>query len=77
MASVARTGSILRPSLEIRATRDRDMLADFLSADRLFAAYALCDLDDREWADPLGVALDQGRPAVALSTSAARPSRCS
>ena len=49
MASVARTGSILRPSLEIRATRDRDMLADFLSTDRLFAAYALCDLDDREF----------------------------
>jgi ribosomal protein S18 acetylase RimI-like enzyme len=68
MASVARTGSILRPSLEIRATRDRDMLADFLGADRLFAAYALCDLDDREFGRTRwGVALEQGRPvAVAL-----------
>ena len=62
MASVARTGSILRPSLEIRATRDRDMLADFLSTDRLFAAYALCDLDDREFGRTRwGVALEQGR----------------
>lgn len=75
MASVARTGSILRPSLEIRATRDRDMLADFLGADRLFAAYALCDLDDREFGRTRwGVALDQGRPvAVALEYLGSSP----
>lgn len=75
MASVARTGSILRPSLEIRATRDRDMLADFLGADRLFAAYALCDLDDREFGRTRwGVALDRGRPvAVALEYLGSTP----
>lgn len=75
MASVARTGSILRPSLEIRATRDRDMLADFLGSDRLFAAYALCDLDDREFGRTRwGVALDQGRPvAVALEYLGSSP----
>lgn len=75
MASVARTGSMLRPSLEIRATRDRDMLADFLGSDRLFAAYALCDLDDREFGRTRwGVALDQGRPvAVALEYLGSSP----
>jgi ribosomal protein S18 acetylase RimI-like enzyme len=67
MASVARTGSILRAGLEIRSTRDRDMLADFLGADRLFAAYALCDLDDREFGRTRwGVALDHGRPVAVV-----------
>jgi ribosomal protein S18 acetylase RimI-like enzyme len=68
MASLARTGSIPRSGLEIRSTRDRDMLADFLGTDRLFAAYALCDLDDREFGRTRwGVALDRGKPvAVAL-----------
>jgi len=68
MASLARTGSIPRSGLEIRSTRDRDMLADFLGTDRLFAAYALCDLDDREFGRTRwGVALDRGQPvAVAL-----------
>lgn len=75
MASVARTGSILRPGLEIRPTRDRDMLADFLGADRLFAAYALCDLDDREFGRTRwGVALDRGKPvAVALEYLGSSP----
>src|SRR5262245_25931686 len=75
MASVARTGSILRPGLEVRATRDRELLADFLSADRLFAAYALCDLDDREFGRThWGVALDRGRPvAVVLEYMGSSP----
>jgi GNAT superfamily N-acetyltransferase len=75
MASVARTGSILRPGLEIRSTRDRDMLADFLGTDRLFAAYALCDLDDREFGRTRwGVALDRGEPvAVALEYLGSSP----
>ena len=30
-------------------TRDRTRLRDFLERDRLFAAYAICDLDDREF----------------------------
>ncbi len=75
MASVARTSSFLRPGLEVRATRDRDMLADFLGADRLFAAYALCDLDDREFGRTRwGVALDRGEPvAVALEYLGSSP----
>jgi ribosomal protein S18 acetylase RimI-like enzyme len=32
-----------------RSTTDRDALRAFLEQDRLFAAYALCDLDDREF----------------------------
>jgi ribosomal protein S18 acetylase RimI-like enzyme len=67
MASVARTGSILRPGLEVRATRDRELLAEFLGSDRLFAAYALCDLDDREFGRThWGVALDRGRPVAVV-----------
>jgi ribosomal protein S18 acetylase RimI-like enzyme len=47
MATVAirrvETGPIAVP------TRDREMLRGFLDRDRLFAAYAICDLDDREF----------------------------
>jgi GNAT superfamily N-acetyltransferase len=47
MASVAirrvDTGPIAVP------TRDRELLRGFLERDRLFAAYAICDLDDREF----------------------------
>jgi GNAT superfamily N-acetyltransferase len=35
--------------LAVRFTTDRDLLRAFLEQDRLFAAYALCDLDDREF----------------------------
>ncbi len=68
MASVARAGSVLRPAIEVRSTRDRELLREFLEADRLMAAYALCDLDDREFGRTRwGVALDRGEPvAVAL-----------
>ncbi len=36
--------------LEVGATRDRDLLRSFLERDRLRAAYAICDLDEREFA---------------------------
>jgi ribosomal protein S18 acetylase RimI-like enzyme len=32
-----------------RTTNDRALLREFLEHDRLYAAYALCDLDDREY----------------------------
>ena len=32
-----------------RTTTDRVLLREFLEQDRLFAAYAICDLDDREF----------------------------
>ena len=61
MAAVARAG--LHHGLDIRATRDRQMLAEFLGQDRLYAAYAMCDLDEREFPRTRwGVALDHGRP---------------
>ena len=35
--------------LVTRTTTDRVLLRQFLEQDRLFAAYAICDLDDREF----------------------------
>ena len=58
-----------------RASSDRALLRDFLERDRLFAAYAICDLDDREfrrtrWA----VASNGGEPvAVGLEYSGISP----
>lgn len=47
MAAVARTD---QRSISARQIADRDALRAFLDRNRLFAAYALCDLEDREWA---------------------------
>ena len=46
MASVAITR---RSAVLARQTTDRDALRAFLSGDRLYAAYAICDLEDREF----------------------------
>jgi ribosomal protein S18 acetylase RimI-like enzyme len=48
MASVAATGRRAR-HLTIRAVTDRGQLRAFLETDRLLAAYAICDLEDREF----------------------------
>lgn len=48
MASVAISRSRDR-ALTARQTSDRVLLREFLERDRLFAAYALCDLEDREF----------------------------
>ena len=47
MATVARTD---QRSIVARQIADREAIRGFLERDRLFAAYALCDLEDREWA---------------------------
>ena len=47
MAAVARTD---QRAVVARQFADRDAIRAFLERDRLFAAYALCDLEDREWA---------------------------
>jgi ribosomal protein S18 acetylase RimI-like enzyme len=47
MAAVTRTD---QRTVVARQIADRDALRTFLDRDRLFAAYALCDLEDREWA---------------------------
>jgi ribosomal protein S18 acetylase RimI-like enzyme len=67
MAAVVRAGA-RAAAMEVSATRDRDLLRRFLEHDRLLAAYALCDLDEREFPRTRwGVALESGRPvAVAL-----------
>lgn len=49
MAAITRTLARHR-TLEVRATRDGEVLREFLEQDRLFAAYAICDLDEREFA---------------------------
>jgi ribosomal protein S18 acetylase RimI-like enzyme len=47
MAAPARTD---QRGIVAREITDRDAVRAFLERDRLFAAYALCDLEDREWA---------------------------
>jgi GNAT superfamily N-acetyltransferase len=53
--------------LVARPTSDRLLLRTFLERDRLFAAYALCDLDDQEFRHTRwGIALDGDRPVAAV-----------
>jgi ribosomal protein S18 acetylase RimI-like enzyme len=66
MASVAIPGRRARGALTVRTTLDRALLRHFLEGNRLFAAYALCDLEDREFARTRwGTAFD-GEEMVAL-----------
>jgi hypothetical protein len=66
MASVAVTGRRARGALTVKATNDREALRAFLEQDRLFAAYALCDLEDREFGRTRWGAAYQGDRMVAL-----------
>lgn len=53
--------------LAVRPSTDRGLLRDFLERDRLYAAYALCDLDEREFGRTRwGIAFD-GEDAVAVA----------
>jgi ribosomal protein S18 acetylase RimI-like enzyme len=62
MAAVARADPVRGGLPEVRETRDRAVLRGFLERDRLFAAYALCDLDEREFPRTRwGVAFDGGQ----------------
>jgi GNAT superfamily N-acetyltransferase len=74
MAAITRTATE-RSTLEVRLTRDRQMLREFLERDRLYAAYALCDLDEREFGRTRwGVALEGGHPvAVAMEYAGMTP----
>jgi len=65
MVSIAATS---RDRVVARSTVDRSLLRTFLERDRLFAAYAICDLDDREFRRTRwGVAFEGDEPvAVAL-----------
>ena len=74
MASVAVTGRRTR-GFAVRAIQDRTVLREFLENDRLLAAYALCDLEDREFARTRwGGAFDDDRlVAIALEYSGLTP----
>jgi ribosomal protein S18 acetylase RimI-like enzyme len=59
--------SIEARALEISTTRDRELLRDFLEQDRLRAAYAICDLEPREFArSKWGVAVQGGQPVAVV-----------
>ncbi len=64
-----------RRSLVARPTTDRALLRSFLERDRLYAAYAICDLEDREFARTRwGVAtVGEEVVAVALEYGGATP----
>ncbi len=64
-----------RAPIVVHETTDRALLRAYLETDRLFAAYALCDLDDREFMRTRwGVAIAEGRPiAVVLQYSGYSP----
>jgi ribosomal protein S18 acetylase RimI-like enzyme len=72
MATVA-IGS--RDTVAARSTVDRVLLREFLERDRLFAAYAICDLGEREFPRTRwGIATDGGEPvAIALEYSGLTP----
>jgi ribosomal protein S18 acetylase RimI-like enzyme len=65
MASVA----ISRPDASVTAAviSDRALLRSFLERDRLYAAYAICDLDDREFGRTRWGAAWSGGSIVALA----------
>jgi RimJ/RimL family protein N-acetyltransferase len=66
MASVAATGRRSRV-LAVRAVTDRGLLRAFLERDRLFAAYAICDLEDREFARTRWGGAFEGERLVAVA----------
>jgi len=77
MATATRhsTTGVRERAIEVRPTRDRVLLRNFLEHDRLRAAYALCDLEDREFArTKWGVATERGDPiAVVLEYGGITP----
>ena len=63
MATVA----VGRRALVARASVDRGLLRGFLERDRLYAAYAICDLEDREFArSKWGIATRSGEPVAVV-----------
>jgi GNAT superfamily N-acetyltransferase len=74
MASIALDRRETR--LAVGTTTDRRLLREFLERDRLLAAYAICDLDDREFVRTRwGVARDPGGAvaSIVLEYSGASP----
>jgi ribosomal protein S18 acetylase RimI-like enzyme len=54
-------------TLVVHETADRAMLRSYLETDRLYSAYALCDLDEREFLRTRwGVAMAAGKPVAVV-----------
>ena len=53
--------------LQVRGTTDRELLRGFLERDRLLAAYAICDLEDREFGRTRWGIATQGGEVVAIA----------
>ena len=66
MASVAIPGRRTHGALTVQTTQDRALLRDFLEGNRLFAAYALCDLEDREFSRTRWAAAFDGDEMVSI-----------
>jgi RimJ/RimL family protein N-acetyltransferase len=75
MAGVAIPGRRAQGALTVQTTQDRTLLREFLEGNRLFSAYALCDLEDREFSRTRwGAAFDGDEMvAVALEYSGMTP----
>jgi len=67
MASVAIPGRRARGVLTVRTLQDRRVIRQFLEQDRLFAAYAICDLEDREFGRTRWGAAYQADRLIALA----------
>lgn len=73
MVTLARTRARGEDGRVARVVTDRSVLRAFLDQDRLLAAYAICDLEDREFSRTRwGMAFDGQRP-VALALEYAGP----
>ena len=55
-----------RPGLVARSTTDRTLIRAFLERDRLLAAYAICDLEDREFGRTRWGVATQGGEVIAI-----------
>lgn len=67
MSTATRTRAADQHRLEVRSTRDRELLHRFLNRDRLFAAYAIADTDDTEFPRTRwGVAFEDGEPVAVV-----------
>jgi GNAT superfamily N-acetyltransferase len=73
MASVAIRRA--EPGIAAATTRDQGLLRAFLERDRLLAAYAICDLDEREFSRTrCAVARDPGGAVIAVGMEYSGPS---
>jgi len=66
MAAVTRSGISSDRRLAVQATRDRELLLGFLDQDRLYAAYAIADMDDSEFSRTRWAVAYDGDDAVAV-----------